>query len=172
MSTKQTALTLAKKIVKQGARVYTEENAKALTAKQRQESVDLKQKHKSRRDEIRLLLAVVPANVRDASKLLEMATFACDVKGDDPSIPQLAEAVRERQAFIDLQSEERDLSKAIRQAESGMNSRRYRVCEYVNGPIPMSLVLASGDTWDDVCSALRKEQERLMQRSQQAARRS
>lgn len=164
MSNKQSALTLAKSLVRQDARLYAEENPKALTPAQRTANIEAKAKYKEQLQAVSDSLSAVEKDVVDGSQLLTAAEFVCDVNGDDPSIPELKLAVQSRQEYLAMKEQRQDLEKAIRQCDTGMHSRRYQINEYVNGPIPMNVVLAYGDTWSDVCEQLRKEQTRQQER--------
>ncbi|CAB4191679.1 hypothetical protein UFOVP1229_85 [uncultured Caudovirales phage] len=153
---KAEAVSLAKRISRKPANVHAEENPKAMSKAQRDAAVAVRDKQKARRSEIAELLKAIPSNVRDGSELFTAAEFVVDVDADDPSLPQLKEAVARRREYLALKEEDRDLDKAIRSVS--LWSRRYSVSEYDNTiGLPMNLVLADGDTWDEVCEKLRSK---------------
>ena len=153
---KSEAVMLAKRISRKPANVRADENPKAMTRSQREAAVALRDKQKARRLEIAELLKAIPANVRDGSELFTAAEFVVDVDADDPSLPQLKQAVARRREYLALKEEDRDLEKAVRSVS--LYGRRYSVSEYDNVVgIPMNFVLADGDTWDEVCEKLRSK---------------
>lgn len=88
--------------------------------------------------------------------LREAARFVVDVNGDHPSIDQLRTALEKHERGIAINEELAELKRAKNRLLSDCHSYRYQVSsisEVIHG-FPLSTVLASGDSWEEVLEKL------------------
>jgi hypothetical protein len=148
--TKAQLLKLARELHGKGA--YVEENPKAPDAAERQRVAVRRKQLVARQNELKPTLAGRPAAT---SRLLEAAAFVCDVGGDDPSIPQLAEAVAAVRAAVEAQQEYAEMAEELRKTGGHWYARRWRVCRVLgDAPFPCGTVVADGDTLEECAAKL------------------
>lgn len=83
--------------------------------------------------------------------LLAAARFVVDVGGDDPSIPQLRQAVEAVERLILIEERLLDLSDMLRKSEGKVLSRR---CSVKLNKGWCYEVVESGDSWEEVAGKL------------------
>jgi hypothetical protein len=151
--TKQRLLTLARKLY--GKHAFVEERPKALDAAGREALTARRKELVLKRDTLKSALG----NPALATKrLLEAATFVCDVDGDDPSIPQLREAVAVMQATIAAQQEYAEVMAELRDTAGRGYSRRWAVLKVLGDtPFPCSTSVAEGDTIEECAAKLQEK---------------
>lgn len=147
-ATKSEALRLARRLW--GRNVWARVNPHAPGPEERAAIRERSAVRKARRDEIKAALIATPQPARDGSGILEAAKFVADVNGDEPSIPQLREAVAQRVAYLALKAEDADLVEAGKES-SGTLFRKYSICLTKGvGGFAFNDTKAEGDTWQEV----------------------
>lgn len=147
--TKNQALVTAQKMW--GKKAYIEENSRALSPEGREEArKQLEENKKTIASIEERLKALGPIEVAQ-KKLMEAAEFVCDVDGDDPSIPQLKEAVA---VMNQIRNAKAMLMKAKKEGNELLAksfTKRFKV-GYVDNAIPgfpVAHIHGEGDTWEE-----------------------
>lgn len=143
------------RVVKLASRLYgrnalVEERPKALDAAGRAAAVE---RGKVRRARIAELDPICKGEFAARLALLGAVQFVCDVDADDPSLPQLKDALAAYRKIEAAIAERHDLNEEGRKVDAW--SRRCNVlkCE-TSGPLPFALHVCDGDTWEEALTAL------------------
>lgn len=144
-----------------GPKVRLQENRNALSKARRLEVIELRRAAKEEKE------AHGPTkNTREAlAALATAARFVVDVNGDHPSIPRMAVALAAVEALQAHNDRWRELdAEIIRLGKLGAHRERYAIVEAMNGPLPMALHLAHGDTLEDLLADIERKVARETER--------
>ncbi len=148
-------MTIAKarvvKLAKQlyGRNAIIEERTRALDAAGRAAAAERRTVIQAR---IKELEPIAKGEFAARQTLLAATQFVCDVDAGEPSLSQLKDALAAYRTIEAAIQERNDLSKETRSINTW--AKRCNVSEFQNGPIPLSIHVCDGDTWDEVLTKL------------------
>lgn len=133
------------------------DNPKAMDSPGKVERRELRNAARAEKNAAEDALRKLPRADAMLADLAEASQFVVDVSGDNPSIPKLAETLMRVHEWQRADERNKDAADILRKLDVGGYSHRCEVSRYeLGGPIPFSVQVAAGDTWDAVLEQLKQ----------------